>query len=171
MKTLIILTASLFSLNALSHSLIENAMTVLAQKKELTPTQKKASKAIFKYSKEYGVDYKIILGIMMTESSLNQNAVSHTEDYGIGQINYKMWSIEFKRLKKDPLNKEKLIHDVDYAVKRTTEILAILKKTNDPLWFARYHSKTPSKKIAYFNKVQKEITKITANYHVKVASK
>lgn len=139
--------------------------TVLADIKILTEQScveslRPVAKSVIKYTKEHNVDYRLVLALFMTESSMNQNAVSNTGDLGIGQINYEIWKIEFARLKKAPLDKAKLQKDTDYAVKRTVEILSILKNNKDKKWIAKYHSKTPSLKKAYYQRINKQMVKL-----------
>lgn len=163
MKTLISLVTLFLILTSTAQA--KDVDTILADIAVLTEktqveNHRRTSMAVYKYSKMYGIDYKIVLGLIMTESSFRQGAVSRTQDFGIGQINYNVWSQEFIRLKKEPLDMAKLKTDADYAIRRTVEILSILKKSNDPYWVGRYHSKTPSLKRAYFVKVQNQVAKI-----------
>ena len=162
MKTLILTTLFLIltvSANAQSLNNILKDISVLTEKEDVSRHHKTAV-AIKKYTTMYGIDYRILLGLIMTESTFNQDAVSPTQDFGIGQINYKVWNKEFVRLNKEPLDLKRLKTDVDYAVKRTVEILALLKKNKDPYWVGRYHSKTPSLKKAYFAKIQNQVLKL-----------
>jgi len=65
-------------------------------------------------------------------------------------------------LKKEPLDVVRLKKDPSYAIDRMGEILELQTKhkDDDPNWYARYHSKTPSKKLNYAKKVQEEYIKI-----------
>jgi hypothetical protein len=138
---------------------------VLADIKVLTEQQnveayRPVAKSLLKYTKVHNMDYRVVLALFMTESSMQQNAVSATGDLGIGQINYEIWQEEFLRLKKAPLDKVKLKKDTDYAIKRTVEILSILKNAKDKQWVAKYHSKTPSLKKAYYQRINKQLVKL-----------
>lgn len=138
---------------------------VLADIKVLTEQEnveefRPVAKSLIKYTKAHNVDYRLVLALFMTESSMNQDAVSATGDLGIGQINYRIWQAEFARLKKAPLDKVKLKKDSDYAIKRTVEILSILKCAKDAKWIAKYHSKTPSLKNAYYQRLNKQLVKL-----------
>lgn len=162
MKTLILTSLFLIltvSANAQSVKHILKDISVLTGKEDVSRYYK-TSVAIKKYTTMYGIDYRVLLGLIMTESSFNQGAVSPTQDFGIGQINYKVWQKEFIRLNKEPLDLKRLKTDVDYAVRRTVEILALLKKNKDPYWVGRYHSKTPRLKKAYFAKIQHQVLKL-----------
>lgn len=160
MMTLILCSVFSFTAKANNVELVLKDIGTLMETSEVDKFRPVA-KAILKHSKAYNIDYKIVLALIMTESTFRQGAVSSTGDLGIGQINYKVWSKEFARLKKNPLNKEKLKTDSDYAIKRTVEILAILKCKKDPLWVAKYHSKTPSLKKAYYQRIANQLNKIS----------
>lgn len=164
MKTLISLIMLLSTISTAQAQSVEQVMKDIAVLTESSDVEKyrTASVAIVKYSKQYKVEYRYVLALIMTESSFNQKAVSNTGDYGIGQINYKIWSKEFERLKKKPLDHKRLKTDVEYAIHRTVEILAFLKCQKDPHWVAKYHSKTPSLKKAYFQRIQNQLQKIAS---------
>lgn len=172
MKTLILsLTVLIITVTAQAQSVngILKDISVLTETKKVSH-HTAASVAIKKYTSHYKIDHRIVLGLIMTESSFKQSAVSKTADFGIGQINYKVWSKEFIRLKKEPLDLKRLRTDVDYAIRRTVEILAILKASKDPYWVGRYHSKTPSLKKAYFAKVHSQVKKLDTKEKVLIAN-
>lgn len=80
-----------------------------------------------------------------------------TGDYGIGQINGRVWkealNLDTKKLKTDP----------KYAIMMTAKILANYKKRygNKELnWYTRYHSGTPSKRADYQARLNKAFEKI-----------
>lgn len=148
--------------------LISNQIASLTAKQ--SPDQLKIARSIHKYCLMYKIDSKLVLGLIMTESSFNQKAVSSTQDYGIGQINYKIWSKEFKRLNREPLDLKRLKTDSDYAIKRTVEILSILRDSKDPYWIGKYHSKTAKLKKAYYNRIVKNLSSLE-NKKIYVASK
>lgn len=123
----------------------------------------KIAESIFEASQDRKVDYLLFLSIMKVETTtFNQHAVSSTGDISIAQIKPEVWTEEFDRLGKEPLDIKRLKKDASYAIDRMGEILEIQNgyKKKDPLWYARYHSKTPSKKLKYAQKVQKEYLKI-----------
>lgn len=161
MKTLMIMITTVFSYNAFSQTATELKTNIEVLTGKRNPAYAGIARSVYIHSKQKGVDPNVVLAILMTESTFNQFAVSSTGDYGIGQINPKVWSVEFKRLKRKPLNEAKLKTSTDYAVARTVEILAIVKKEDDPYWIGRYHSKTPSLKKAYYDRVQTHLSKIT----------
>ena len=119
----------------------------------------KVANAVAKVSDVNKIDPRLFLAIMKVESSFNQGAVSSTGDFSMAQINYANWSKEFKRLKKAPLDKQKLSTDIDYSISKMGEILTIIhnRHKTDSIWYARYHSSTPDLKIGYSKKVQTEL--------------
>lgn len=119
--------------------------------------------AIYESSQSRKVDYALFLSILKVETTtFNQNAVSSSGDISVAQIKSEVWKDEFARLGKEPLDVEKLKTDSTYAIDRMGEILEMHTKLKekDPYWYARYHSKTPSRKLKYAIKVQKEYLKI-----------
>lgn len=109
-----------------------------------------------------GIDYKIYLSIIKTESSFRQDVISSTGDFSLAQINYKKWDVEFKRLGLNPIDFEKLKTEHGYSIQIMGQILKILKKRHgtDSLWFARYHSSTPSLKKIYADKLNRVIKRL-----------
>lgn len=137
---------------------------------KIKPTIKKIASSIIKHSGNKKIDYKVLMGILKVESDFNQAQVSHTLDYSLAQVNYAIWSKELYRVKKVKLNKEKLKTNIDYSIDIMTDILSILEKRHgeDPNWFARYHSSTPSLKLKYGGKVNNVIGSLKLeeyNYH------
>jgi len=123
----------------------------------------KIANSIYQASKGRKVDYLLFLSIMKVETTtFDQNKVSSTGDISIAQIKPEVWGPEFERLKKAPLDVNRLKQDAAYAIDRMGEILEIQNKQKgkDPFWYARYHSKTSDLKLNYARKVQKEYTKI-----------
>lgn len=122
------------------------------------------SEYIKEQAENTGIDHRIFLAIIETESKFNQAAVSSTGDYSLAQINYKRWNEERIRLGKSPLDFAKLKADPKYSLEIMADILQILKtrfSNRDPLWFARYHSSTKSKKEGYAKKLIKTIRLIS----------
>ena len=113
--------------------------------------------------KKYDLDPRIVIAILKTESDFRQNAISHTGDYSVAQINFKVWSKNFNKMDRAPLKYEKLREDEAYALFRMAEILSILQKQHsktDKQWFARYHSATPHFKSIYMTKLEKVLKKL-----------
>lgn len=107
--------------------------------------------------KKYDIDPRIMISLIKVESDFKQKAISHTGDYSVAQINYKVWVKRFKQLDRTPLHYEKLKEDDVYAIFRMGEILAELKKDfskKDKMWFARYHSSTPYFKEKYISRLK-----------------
>jgi hypothetical protein len=161
MKTLISVLIILSSAPALAAA-VDKVLAVIKILSQLSDVEvyRPVAQSLVKYTKAHNMDYRMVLALLMTESSMNQQAISTTGDLGIGQINYDIWQEEFTRLKKAPLDKVKLKHDTDYAIQRTVEILSILKNNKDKKWIAKYHSKTPSLKTAYYKKINKQLVKL-----------
>ena len=67
-----------------------------------------------------------------------------TCDYGLAQIN-SVW------IAKWGLDEEALVHDDAYNVKVATRVLSLLKKEfgDEPQWWSRYNSATPSSRSKY----------------------
>ena len=118
---------------------------------------RKISKYIYKSSEKYNINEDILISIIQKESSFRQNIRSRTNDVSLVQINPRWWRKEFKRLKRSPLNEEKLKKDTKYAIDRMAEILSILKDRHkdDPHWYANYHSTTKKLKNRYLASIQK----------------
>lgn len=105
------------------------------------------------------LDPYLVAAIISVESDFRFITVNHTGDYGLTQINYRIWSREFQRLNIKVLSKERLVNDPQYSIRTMTRILEIVKERfpNDPLWYARYHSSTPKFKNGYAKKVKKRL--------------
>jgi len=99
---------------------------------------KKYATIIEKYSKEYQVDWHIVLAIFRQESNFQLDAVNYASgDYGIGQIHH-------TNIKAKKLSLVKLLTDPEYAINQTFVMLSELKKSYEKkeknTWFTRYHS-------------------------------
>jgi hypothetical protein len=64
-------------------------------------------------------EYEVMLAIAICESGLNQNAVSHTNDYGIFQVNQATWDsvakemgLDYKNSVADNLKMARYVYDV-----------------------------------------------------------
>lgn len=78
-----------------------------------------------------------------------------TCDRGLAQVN-ELWIRKWK------LDEDRLQNDSTYNVCVQARILAAIKKesgSTDPNWVGRYHSKTPSKKLRYMNKISAILAK------------
>jgi hypothetical protein len=120
------------------------------------------SQQIREVSEATGIDYKVFLSIIKTESSFKQDSVSSTGDFSLAQINFKKWDAEFRRLNLNPIDFAKLKTDHGYSIELMGQILKILKKRHksDNYWFARYHSSTPHLKAAYASKLKRVISRL-----------
>lgn len=77
---------------------------------------------IDKYSKEYGVDWKIIVAIIRQESNFVHGEIDDSyRDFGISQFNW-------RTIKNKQLDLGLLLTDEEYAIKETVKHLAFLKK-------------------------------------------
>jgi hypothetical protein len=146
---------------------VEEIVTIISEVYGKQPNDniRLIASAIAKETESHHLDYKMMLSIIKVESSFDQSTVSSSGDLSVAQVNYEHWDPEFKRLHYPKLDKEKLKTDISYSVKIMADILSILKKRHqkDALWYARYHSGTPSKKIAYAHKVSNELHLIESN--------
>lgn len=123
-------------------------------------------------STKYKIDPRIMIAIMKVESNFNQNAVNTFSckrtkakicgDHSIAQINYEVWSKDFPKFGRAPLDYDRLKKDQNYAIHRMGEILSILKArhTREVFWFTRYHSSTDTFRSIYTAKIRKEMKKI-----------
>lgn len=110
------------------------------------------------------VDWRIYLAILYQESSLRtdpQNCLKKpancTGDYGIGQINFKVWG------KKLNLDAKRLKTDRKYALDASISVLEVYKAKyakKEINWFTRYHSSTPSFRKIYMERLNVGFSKI-----------
>lgn len=104
---------------------------------------------VIKHSKHFNLDKQLVLSIIKVESNFNNDAVSHTNDYGLMQINKntaKIFGFSIPRIKKDK----------DYAIYCGTFYLSYLRykySHKDKYWWARYHSNTPTFKQKYIRRI------------------
>lgn len=110
------------------------------------------SKALLKTK----IEPQIMVAIIDTESNFQSDKVSSTGDLSLAQINVEVWNKEFVRINRQPIDREKLKSDQEYAMMKMAEILKILKKRyeyKDRKWYARYHSGTRQHKAEYLHKL------------------
>lgn len=85
-------------------------------------------------SAKHSLDPKLLACIFYVESSNRLEAVSHTQDYGIGQVNVATWK---------QYDAHKLVTDLRYSVAASAEILSFYKqlaqKDEPRTWACRYH--------------------------------
>mgnify|MGYP005685300245 CR=1 FL=1 len=148
---------------------VPNKPVVIAKMmKTLKPTMSKAQKhqlsmKIHAVLNKYNIPPQIVLSIIDTESSFNQNAVSSSGDLSLAQINVDVWNKEFERMKKPLIDSERLKRDEVYALDTMAQILTLLKdryEKNDRRWYARYHSKTKKYKGLYLTKLERRMKKL-----------
>ena len=126
---------------------------------------KKIALALYQTSRMYGVDPKIMIAIIATESNFNNDVVSSSGDLSLAQINTKVWDLEFTRLGLGKINEKLLKKDEVYALNKMGKILSILKARHaktDIKWYAIYHSKTKKHKDRYDGKVQSHLRTIAS---------
>ena len=107
--------------------------------------------------KIYKVQPQIIVASIDTESDFKPNKISCTGDLSLAQINVEVWNKEFVRMKMQPMIKNKIKDDQDYALLKMAQILSIIKKRyekKDRRWYARYHSNTNKYKSEYLHKLE-----------------
>lgn len=122
--------------------------------------EKEIAQAVVMTAQKYHIDAKVLVSLLMVESTFNHQAVSRTGDLGISQINPKVWATEFSRRKLKPLDVTLLKSDLNYAIDRTGQILSLFKKAGYKHYYGVYHSKTPSLRKAYTARIQKQLSRI-----------
>lgn len=151
---------------------VPNKPVVIAKMmKTLKPTISKAqsyelSMKIHEVLGKHDIPPQILLSIIDTESSFNQNAVSSTGDLSIAQINVEIWNKEFERMKKPLIDSERLKKDEMYALETMVKILTLIKnryQQHDRRWYARYHSKTKKHKSLYLSKLESRMKKLESS--------
>lgn len=129
-------------------TILLSAMNVQADVKP----SKEVLSAIYNASQQYNIDINLMFRIAYIESHFNSNAIRHnknnTIDYGLFQINSVHWQ---------HICKEYNIMNIKGNSLCAAKLLSIAKKhkDRDNRWPARFHSKTPSKKKLYFEKIAK----------------
>lgn len=123
---------------------------------------------------QFKVEPQIIVAIIDTESNFQADKVSSTGDVSVAQINVEVWNKEFIRMKKEPLVKDRIKIDQEYALLKMVEILHILKtryQKKDRRWYARYHSNTHRYKKDYLYKLEKRLKMLAVAHdvHPKIA--
>lgn len=158
-----------FSIYSFTHPMeMEETMKFISKTnpKLAEEVKQEVATSILKVSQKHNLDHKLMLSIIAVESSFKPAAKSTTGDFSIVQINYATWSVEFKRIQGKVLNFQKLKKDIPYSIESMGEILSYLKRyqVKDSLWFARYHSKTPSLKRIYAKRIFSKNLTIVALY-------
>lgn len=128
---------------------------------ELSPKRTTAlGKHIERWAAQYDVDPKLLVAILKQESDFRPGLLScyvvHRYkacfvscDYGVAQINA-LW------IKKWRLDAQRLRYDDGYNIGVAARILAMLQReyaADEPDWYGRYHSGTPSKKALYLSRL------------------
>jgi tRNA A37 N6-isopentenylltransferase MiaA len=91
-----------------------------------------------------------------------------TSDFGIGQVRAKVWQKAF------PLDRTKLMTDVDYSVSMSVKVLADYKRRyakRELNWFTRYHHADYEFRTAYMQRLNKTFAKINKHLEVQDARK
>lgn len=147
--------------NLVRYFILFNVLTgsqAYAKTKQLKPTAE-TLKVIYSASKKYDVDAQDLIKIAWTESKFKKDAVrtnkNGTIDFGMFQINSVHWTTTCKDL------------DI-FKLKGNAECAARLVKDakkhsdSDSNWLGRYHSKTPSLKASYAQKLNETPTHLIA---------
>ena len=124
------------------------------------PVRRALGRVIVQKALERQIKPSLVASIIAVESRFRLDAYNRSGDYSLAQINYSIWSKEFKRLEMESLSKQKLITDVNYAIEIMVKILEILKKRHsaiDEEWYLRYHSGTPFYKKRYKKRLDKAL--------------
>ncbi len=106
---------------------------------------------------------QIVVAIIDTESSFNQDAVSSSGDLSMAQVNVEVWNKEFERMNLELIDIERVKVDKVYSLEKMAQILEILKKRyekKDRRWYARYHSKTKKYKRLYLAKLESRMKRL-----------
>lgn len=132
-------------------------VTISAQSASLSKYQRQQ---IIKVSEYYGLNANKLMRIAYVESTFNQKAIrvnsNNTIDVGMFQIN--------------TVHAESTCANLNVYNFEDNLICAALilvqhkkKQSEDSIWFARYHSKTPSRKQKYYNKLMAVPTQYLAS--------
>lgn len=98
---------------------------------------------------------KILVAILFAESSFNHLRVNANRDYGLGQINYPVWSRVFD------INKERLLNPI-VNIHIAAAILLIHKITHEDKidWYGYYHSSNKKTRDKYVRKINNILKRI-----------
>ena len=114
---------------------------------------------IDRWAQHYDVEPEVMVALVAHESKFRSGIKAcwpHAKkpgvitcDHGLAQIN-EAWIRQWK------LDENKLQYDDSYNLRVQARILASIKKEYgyEPEWYGRYHSKTPSKKRRYLDKIR-----------------
>lgn len=162
MRTLTLLSAFLVVNTAYGAEFNQVCKVMTSLTPSISRSQARAySRSIVKYSKQYGVDWRVSIAIFKQESNFNHKSINwKSHDYGIGQMNYK--TIQARNIELGML-----LSDHDYAIEQTFQMLKELQdkygkidSKGDLRWFTRYHSFTPSVRKVYRKYLDKHLTAI-----------
>jgi hypothetical protein len=175
-STLIIVSTLLTSISAFPKSYTDNEIKAIHSKiiekmiKKIKPQLDVKKRVIlanylFRSSKKYKIDPKIMVAIIDTESDFDNTKISNTGDLSLAQINTQVWNKELARLKLPTIDPKRLLKDEKYALNQMGRILSILQTRHaekDKKWFARYHSRTQKYKQVYSKKVESRMRMIAS---------
>jgi hypothetical protein len=148
-----------------NHTRLIARMISIVQPELNENSKNRIAKSLYKTTKKYKLDPRLMIAIIGTESDFINEKVSTTGDLSLAQINTEIWNKEFVRLGLNKLNPKLLKKDEAYALSKMAEILNILKarhEKTDSKWFARYHSQTKKFKNLYSIKVEKRMRMIAS---------
>lgn len=123
-------------------------------------------KRISRKAAEAGISGELMARIAYTESGMHPGAKRHnkdgTLDLGLFQINSKHWDKRYRVDNRKLICEDLNIRLVDDNIECAIRLVKIHKKheKRDKNWEGRYHSKTPSKKKAYANKLKRVSRKL-----------
>lgn len=140
-------------------SIIETMIAVVQPELD-APKREKIAGQMSRALEKHKVEPQIMVAIIDTESNFYSHKVSSTGDLSVAQINPEIWNSELIRMKREPIDKERLKIDQEYALDKMAEILSIIKKRyekKDSKWYARYHSNTRHHKFGYLKKLEKRL--------------
>lgn len=143
-------------------SLYKNAMRMLQP--NLTDEEaSELAKSFVYHATKLDLPKPIFLSILFQESSLRadpQNCAKYknkcTGDYGIGQVNYRVWDKVLN------LDKYKIMSSADEGIRVAALVLHRYKVryTKEKQWFTRYYSGTPSLRARYYKWLRRHYDRI-----------
>jgi len=109
-------------------------------------------------SNDVGMSWTKMMALFFQESSFQldpkncmQGAKTCTGDFGVGQVNFKIWGNSLN------MNRYRMLTDYSYSMRKSSEVLKYYYEKygfkNPENWWSFYHSKTPKLRKLYQEKV------------------
>jgi len=155
MNNLIVSIHLLFNVNNVDLTKIEKYITRVNPRHNKTTVTNLAIN-INKSAIKWEIDPMIMTRLIAAESHFKFGAKSNTGDFSLVQINCKIWTKEFRNLRRRKLDCIRLVKDPAYALDRMAEILSIVKKRSiNKYWYLGYHSNTKKLRLKYLKNIRK----------------